>query len=96
MTNIKLLSKVKTCLRITTDIFDEEEILPLIDSAYVDLKGAGVNLEDKESQVLIEQAVIFYCRAYFGTSPNRSWASHYKALRDSIALRKMLEVSENE
>lgn len=96
MTNIKLLKKVKTCLRITTDIFDEEELLPLMDSAYEDLKGAGVDLEDKDSENLIEQAVIFFCRAYFGTSPNGSWVRHYKALRDSIALRKKSEVSENE
>lgn len=82
-----LLQRVKTCLRSMTDKFDDDEIIPLISSAYDDMSGAGV-IKSAENKVLMEQAVIFYCRAYFGLHPDPVWVGHYEALRDSMALRK--------
>ena len=83
-----LLKRVKVCIRTTSNTFDKDEILPLIKSAFLDLKGAGVNINDEANKSIIEQAVIFYCRAYFGISPNSEWVSHYESLRDAIAARR--------
>lgn len=86
MKNTALLKRIKTCLRTTTERFDVDEILPLISAAYEDMRGAGVDFTD-ENKVLVEQAVVFYCKAYFGTNPDPIWVGHYEALRDAIASR---------
>ncbi len=87
MQDNKLLTRVKTCLRVTSAIFDEEEILPLIEAAKIDLEGAGVDVANNYNN-LIEQAVVFYCKAYFGTEPKSEWVKSYEALRNALASRR--------
>lgn len=88
MADSTLILKVKTALRITTSVFDDEEIAPMIDACRLDLEGAGVEMDSADQAALIEQAIIFYCKAYFGSNPDRdSWAKHYERARDSLASR---------
>lgn len=86
MAEDNLLIRVRTCLRVTTTAFDDDEICPLIDACFVDLKGAGVNI--KKNSELVEQAVIFYCKAYFGLEANNDWVRLYEQTRDALASRK--------
>lgn len=87
MHDSRLLAKVKTCLRTTTAKFDDDEIAPLIEAAYIDMQGAGVDIKDESKAALIQQAVVFYCKAYFGLAPLVDWQKKYEALRDAIATR---------
>ena len=57
------LDKVKTALRITTDVYDEE-LNDLIASAELDLGVAGVEYDTMDELVL--KAVITYCKMSFG------------------------------
>lgn len=85
MADEKLLTRVKTCLRTTTTAFDDDEILPLIDACKSDLKGAGVDLTKNTD--LVEQAIIFYCKGYFGLNPVPEWVKQYEKTRDALASR---------
>ena len=62
-----MLEKIKMALRISTDAFDEELEL-LIQSALLDLGIAGVigDVLTDESDAIITQAVITYCKMNFG------------------------------
>ena len=86
MADDSLLCKVKTCLRAMTAAFDEDEIIPLIDSCIEDLKGAGVDLNKNEN--LVECAIKSYCKGYFGLTPNKEWIDIYERLRNALASRK--------
>ena len=61
-----MIELVKDTLRVSGNDLDTE-IQHLIDAAKVDLKSAGVS-EDKINgdDPLIRQAIIVYCKAYFG------------------------------
>lgn len=60
-----LLEKVKKNIRISHNALDDAEIVPLIEAAKLDLKGAGiVNLDETDPQ--IERAVTVYVKAHFG------------------------------
>lgn len=85
MADSNLLNRVRTCVRISTAIFDDE-ITPMISAAYEDLRGAGVDI-DSADKSLTEQAVVFYCRAYFGTELKEDWAQQYEKLRNALAAR---------
>lgn len=85
MAENNLLARVKTCLRTTTTAFDNDEISPLIDACMDDLKGAGVDLA--KNTYLVEQAVIFYCKGYFGLTSNPEWVKQYEKTRDALASR---------
>lgn len=61
---IKMLEKVKTALRITTDAYDEE-LTDLITAAKLDLGVAGVKLPQRIDE-LVTRAVITYCKMSFG------------------------------
>lgn len=85
-----MLEKVKTALRIKTDAFDVDELAPLIEACKADLKRVGVlNVDDKvtSGDALLTQAVILYCKSYFGKSEaaerNRTC---YEMIRDGMAL----------
>lgn len=82
----QVLEEVKTCLRISTDQFDTNEIVPLIASAVEDMRGVGINVD--YDNPLHRQAIKNYCKAYFGENPNKSdWIKAYEGLRDAISLR---------
>ncbi len=59
-----MLEKVKTALRIMTDVFDEE-LSDLIDAALLDMGIAGVTVPD-QFDPLVVKAVITYCKMSFG------------------------------
>lgn len=59
-----LVDDIKTQLRVTTDDFNSE-ISGLIEAAKTDMKTAGVANPD-ESDPLVKQCVILYCKANFG------------------------------
>ncbi|MGJ9383232.1 head-tail connector protein [Salipaludibacillus sp. CF4.18] len=64
-----MIEKVKTNLRISSSVFDADEIQELIDSARDDLKLAGVSPEKADAEYpdsLIKRAIITYCKANFG------------------------------
>ncbi|MBH8600517.1 head-tail connector protein [Thermoactinomyces sp. CICC 23799] len=63
-----MLEEVKKALRITSSAFDSE-VENLIEAAKIDLVQAGVD-ETKVNatmpDAIIKQAIIYYCKAYFG------------------------------
>ena len=50
------------------------------------MKGAGVDIEH-ENSALVNQAVKFYCRAYFSTVADSDWSVQYEKLRNAMAAR---------
>lgn len=85
MADDSLLCKVKTCLRVTTAAFDDDEISPLIDACIEDLKGAGVDTDKNKN--LVERAIVFYCKGHFGLAPSNEWINIYERLRNALASR---------
>lgn len=80
------LKEFKTSLRITTDTFDNLEILPLVEAALSDMEGVGININMDNS--LHRQCVKNYLKAYFGENPNKTdWIDAYESLRDALSLR---------
>lgn len=59
-----MLEKVKTALRITTTVYDDE-LTDLITSAQLDLGVAGVVLPET-IDTLVTRAIITYCKVHFG------------------------------
>ena len=59
-----MLEKVKTALRITTTVYDDE-LTDLIASAQLDLGVAGVVLSET-IDALVTRAIITYCKVHFG------------------------------
>lgn len=59
-----MLEKVKTALRITTTVYDDE-LTDLIASAQLDLGVAGVVLP-ATIDALVTRAIITYCKMHFG------------------------------
>lgn len=59
-----MLEKVKTALRITTTVYDDE-LTDLIASAQLDLGVAGVVLLET-IDALVTRAIITYCKVHFG------------------------------
>jgi hypothetical protein len=60
-----LLDTVKTAVRTGSNIFDEGEIVPLIEAAKKELKIAGV-AEINETDPLIIRFCVVYAKAHFG------------------------------
>ena len=63
-----MLSAVKLALRITTTTFDAE-LNQLINACLKDLGLAGVD-EAEQTDELIIQAVVTYCKMHFGNPDN--------------------------
>ncbi len=59
-----MLEKVKTALRIKTNVYDGE-LTDLIASAQLDLGVAGVIVPDN-IDALVTRAIITYCKMHFG------------------------------
>ena len=59
-----MLEKVKTALRIKTNVYDGE-LTDLITSAQLDLGVAGVIVPDV-IDALVTRAIITYCKMHFG------------------------------
>lgn len=88
MTANDLLTQVKKSIRMTSAIFDEDELLPMINACLQDMKGAVGKVDDNNIDELTAQAVKFYCKANFGENENAErWTAAYEKLRDAIALR---------
>lgn len=66
-----MLEKVKMALRITTSAFDDE-LNSLIEAAKLDLGIAGVAIIGG-ADVLVERAIITYCRVHFGNLDDGEW-----------------------
>ena len=80
------LEEVKTALRLTSNAFDESELLPLIESCKLDLSISGVKIIS-EDDALIRQAIKLYCKANFGNNEDSvKFQAAYDKLKDSLAL----------
>ena len=80
------LSKVKTNLRISSDVFDEAEIQPLIEAALAELRRRGVINQPAEDP-LIFRAAVFYCKAHFGFDKDGTrYEAAFDKLADALAL----------
>ena len=80
-----LREEVKARLRLKSTAFDSAEVQPLIDACKADLARAGVATD--ESNPLMRQAVVLYCKANFGYSDDSErYQKAYEGLRDSMAL----------
>lgn len=80
------LDKVKLNLRISSDVFDEAEIQPLIDAALKELERRGVVNQPAEDP-LIFRAVVFYCKAHFGFDKDGTrYEAAFDKLADALAL----------
>lgn len=83
-----LRDMVKVRLRVKSAVFDEAEIQPLIDTCKADLARVGV--VPVESDPLVRQAVVLYCKANFGFAEDSKEAERfqkaYEGLRDSMSL----------
>ena len=66
-----MLEKVKVALRLTTDVFDDE-LTSLIEAAQLDLGIAGV-VTAALPDVLVQRAIITYCRVHFGNLDDGEW-----------------------
>ena len=64
MADINQIAKVKTALRISTDVLDDE-LGSLIDAAILDLGVAGVVVPASIDSI-VNLAVITYCKMNFG------------------------------
>lgn len=63
---VDLQDKIKASLRVKTDVFDELEILPLIDAAKQDLRRSGIDYYTHTERELCDRAIIIYCKIHFG------------------------------
>ena len=80
------LSKIKTNLRISSDVFDTAEIEPLIEAALSELRRRGVINQPAEDP-LIFRAVVFYCKAHFGFDKDGTrYEAAFDKLADALAL----------
>lgn len=77
MTNTEILASVKMALPITTNAYDDE-LNELIDSAFLDLQTAGVEIPTTMDSLVLT-AIKTYCRMHFGAPANYD---HLKASYD--------------
>lgn len=89
MDNTVLLKRVKTALRISHDVLDED-IQADIDACLADLKMCGVAFDEdaRTPDALIFNAVKLYCRATFtdDTAKGAEYMRRYDALKGSLML----------
>ena len=83
---MELLEKVKTALRVSTDKFDEAELIPIIEACKRDLKLAGV-VKIEDSDHLVVRSAVLYAKGNFGYDDDKGrFQQAYEKLRDSMAL----------
>lgn len=90
MTDIRLVSAVRTALRVSAIVFDQE-IEDLIEAAKDDLRLSGVSescLDVPEPDPLIKRAIILYCKAEFGMDNPDSdkYMASFRSLEVHLAL----------
>lgn len=89
MTNLdNLLDQVKLSLRLKTDMFDKDEILPLIEACILDLYTSGVDeYKITEDNPLVKRAIILYCKANFGFNEDAErYNKSYQMVKEKLAL----------
>lgn len=82
------LDYVKRVLRVTASIYDKE-IEMLIKTARADLRACGV-IETSEAAYLIKQAVVLYCKAYFGyqdSNITERYSAAYEHMKSGLVLQ---------
>ena len=82
-----MLEIVKLALRVKGTAFDAE-IFALVAAAVADLIAVGVDASEATDNARIKQAIVLYCKAYFGyDNPNAErYRVSYEMLRISLAL----------
>lgn len=89
-----LLEEIKPILRISNTSMDLE-VQDLIESAKMDLKISGINIdktvvinEVEEIDPLIKRAIVLYCKGHFGyDNPDAGrFIESYEKLRDHLSL----------
>lgn len=72
-----LLTKAKTILRITTNVFDDE-IEDILRAGFADLETRGVIINQTDVSPLVVRALMTYVRYHFGEpeNPERLKASY--------------------
>lgn len=79
------LDSVKKALRVTASAYDDE-IKALILTARADLHRIGVS-ETSENSALVNQAIILYCKAFFGyNDDSEKYAKAYTHIATALAL----------
>lgn len=81
-----MLEEVKKALRITNNEF-EEEISSLIKACEGDLESSGVATSNL-SKPLCKQAIILYCKAYFGfdNPDSEKLINSYEHIKKKVAI----------
>lgn len=90
-----MLAAVKTSLRITSDLFDDD-LTELIETCKADMTVKGVEVID-ESNMLTRQAIKLYCRANFANGDVKErelYNDRYTKLVGAMALCSLYEESE--
>jgi hypothetical protein len=80
------LKKVRTALRLSSGIFDADELKPIIGACILDLQNSGITMTD-ESDELILRAITLYAKAHFGFDENADkFQRSYDMLKCSLSL----------
>lgn len=90
-----MLAAVKTSLRITSDLFDDD-LTELIETCKADMTVKGVEVID-ESNMLTRQAIKLYCRASFANGDVKErelYNDRYIKLVEAMALCSLYESSD--
>jgi hypothetical protein len=86
-----LLEKVKAAVRVSTDVLDDVEVLPLIASAKAELILAGV-LEAKvvDDDPLIARAILFYAKGNFGLNnpDSEKYRAAFEDMKQKLTLSR--------
>lgn len=81
-----MINKIKMALRLKNNKFDSE-IYSLIEASKLDLKLSGVK-NINETDPLVQQAIIQYCKANFGLDNplSQKYAETYISIKNHLAL----------
>ena len=80
-----MLDKLRLALRLTNDVFDDE-LDALVAACKADLKVAGV-VNIKDSDPLIFQAIVLYCKGHFGFADiGEKYLNVYESLKTPLRL----------
>ena len=92
---MELLDKAKIALRITDEVF-EPEILMLIEASKMDLEESGINVESMLEDDIIQTAIVFYVKSYFGydNSDSEKQLRAYERLKTKLALASRWKTNE--
>lgn len=83
---MSLLDEIKLNLRVTSNVFDEAEIGPLIEACKADLALSGV-VKWNDSDPLCKRAAVSYCKGHFGFDDKAGrYLEIYEHLKVAMAL----------